>query len=1440
MTIKPPHCINKNYLLWLFISLFLTACLGGGSGSDGSPEPVQGASLGLLPANSNASGSLVLTALIKDQNNVPLADQSIEFSFSQTNAETLSPQTAQTGADGTATVTITDVGKDGGTVTVQARSGNLTATAQVNFINNADTQNLQVTPSTTVLSVGDTALIYVRLSDEQGVPQEGQTVHFASSGQAFLDRNNGTTDSDGRLQVSLSNQVAETVQLEVSHGALRQTLRLDFGASLSFLPSNARGVADGTTAVPLIARLLNAQGQAIVGETVQFFSLQGNAELEFFSGQTADNGQVTLNVRNRTVETSVIGAQVGTLARQEVQVVFETSAVISNLQVTPSATVLRANDTATIDILLQDAQGIPNANQNISVSRVSGTASLSASEQVTDSAGRAQVTLSSGTGNVQLEIRAGTLSHQVTFYFAAQLSLLPKDSIGSADGNSAVLLTARLLDAEGRGIVGQTLQFFSISGNAELEFFSKPTAVNGQVDLNVRNRSVETSVIGVQVGTLARQEVPIDFQSPAPVTDKPVGAIGIAADKTLLNVGSDTEVRIILSDAIRSSVAVENGVSRIVTVGGDTLLPFTPFNASVSGSARLLNLPTQTDANAQASFQLIDNQAENVTLTITSGGKNQTKKFYFGARLSLTPQQQTVKLSASPQANLFAVLRDANNTLISGEVIRFGFVGDGDFIVTPAEHVTGTGSFIDASDSNNTNDAQRTSTAIPVTVDNIGEQSGSVTITANGGDLNTTATVTFESVLDGNKLFQATVDQRILQVGDTAKVQARILEASGLPTAGFPISFWQNGQLLMTQATDNEGNATVSITQNQPGNTQVEVRAGNHSQRFTLYFGARLRLSPDRAQTRADTQTPALFTAHLVDFENAPVVAETVHFNLKDGSAFFDLAFQQTDAAGLAQVKVTGSQIGEASFIAQSGAIEANEARVTFLDANIPARISLLAASPSPLSVGGNNDIIARVVDALGNPLPNIEVRFSTAGVGSITEAVNTDVRGEARAVFSSTRAGSSTLTATVIGADHQPVSDSINLIVQAGGVGVIEVVSIEPAIIGIRGGGMTETATVTVSVKDALGNLLDGQNVGFSLGGTLLSGGETLSANATNTVNGLARVVLRSGNVVGTVDVVASVANANISTVAAIQIVGGMPDAAHFSLAAEYLNIAGGTTFGLQNKITAFVADRFANVVQDGTRVNFISEGGSIGLSPNSATGAFEHTTAFGQATAILQSAAPNSNLGGIAPESNAGLVNIVAYTIGSESYRDNNANGVFDAGDELTHDMSEPYIDANDSGAFEVGEVYVDVNNNGMFDPADGVFQNNRVIWTAINVLFSAATNTDRNILKIEPHSNTAMNCAALRLTGVHDVVGNPLVSGTKIDITATQGQITGTESIQLNDQINPPTSDIQFGLQFDNATTPTVQSTVTVVITSPPTTSAPGGNGSIELSQNFTCTP
>ncbi|MFQ5709217.1 MAG: hypothetical protein ACE5HO_17305 [bacterium] len=208
-----------------------------------------------------------------------------------------------------------------------------------------------------------------------------------------------------------------------------------------------------------------------------------------------------------------------------------------------------------------------------------------------------------------------------------------------------------------------------------------------------------------------------------------------------------------------------------------------------------------------------------------------------------------------------------------------------------------------------------------------------------------------------------------------------------------------------------------------------------------------------------------------------------------------------------------------------------------------------------------------------------------------------------------------------------------------------IVLVDLETSNIFVRSSGANETSDLTFEVRDDQGRPIDLAHqvkVCFSITGGP-GGGEFLAPDSVVT-NQVGRVVttVNSGTIAGALQVVAEIqGKAIFSAPVPIAIHGWLPDLNHFSVVPNKLNFAGFNIFGLQNKITAFVGDKFSNPVPPGTAVQFQSTGGII---EGSAV-----TDELGRSSVDLLSAAPQPPgiPGAASPLDEPGFALITAQTV-------------------------------------------------------------------------------------------------------------------------------------------------------------------------------------------------
>jgi len=393
---------------------------------------------------------------------------------------------------------------------------------------------------------------------------------------------------------------------------------------------------------------------------------------------------------------------------------------------------------------------------------------------------------------------------------------------------------------------------------------------------------------------------------------------------------------------------------------------------------------------------------------------------------------------------------------------------------------------------------------------------------------------------------------------------------------------------------------------------------------------------------------------------------------------------------------------------------------------------------------------------------------------------------------------------------------------------GAMAFVGADPPMIGVRGAGIPEQSIVTFRVTDDQANPIAGVAVRFSVQSI---GGETVSpGEAVTGPDGRVSTVVTSGRRTSSVRVRAElVSNTSIFTVSAgITVVGAPPAADRFSMAAQFVNVAGRVTLGLEDVITAFLNDRFGNAVPEGTAVSFLSNASSV---VNPAT-----SDADGRASATLLTE------GGRFPPD--GIVRVLGFTRGEEPFIDANGDGIYNPG-ETFFDVPEPFIDANGNGVYDPGdafELFVDVNGNGTWDAAQGpgVWDSNALIFDVVPVTFSGGT-----VVTLEPSSGFIIpDGGGVDFTlRVADSLNNPLVAGTTISITPGDGlslrgipgsfTLEGSQSFgQTIPGVNLFTFSVIDAAPGEGAANQSVE--VIVSINSPPSGTAPGGNGSASVSR------
>lgn len=537
--------------------------------------------------------------------------------------------------------------------------------------------------------------------------------------------------------------------------------------------------------------------------------------------------------------------------------------------------------------------------------------------------------------------------------------------------------------------------------------------------------------------------------------------------------------------------------------------------------------------------------------------------------------------------------------------------------------------------------------------------------------------------------------------------------------------------------TNGTNTCTSSATAAPAGTTQT-------ASAMTLLFTNSTTTFAPLAQNNV-TSTPSTYAvATVLNSNGVALPNQIVSFSTDNTVASLSSAMALTDANGRAWVRiqpasltVSGAAILNASSTMAGQTVTASQgyqvgaSNVALGAMTItPATVTALAtASVSvPVTVNG-------VAASAGQVNVNFQAGcgyFNTPG--TTTVSVSTNASGVAAATWHSQSACGGNpavpITATATGAPS-PIT------------GTVAVTAVQPAnilyssatantmVVSTATSG-TKNSTLTFQVVDALGAGMNSQPVTFRLDTASQGAGVTLTTTtATTDTSGNAQVTVNAGSLPTPVTVTASLTATPTMTASSfgLTVSAGKPSQSHTSLSADKLNIQGMTTDGLTSTLTLRTADRMGNPPPAGTAVTFSTGYGSVtGFCTTDSTGACSVTY----------------TTGGTRPTD--GIVTILATLAGEESFFDANGNNMYDTGETFT-DLGQPYRDDNHNGVYDAGPP--PEQSYGTATGTSACPSNLLSVTNTCNGVWDSAT-TVRQQLRLGLSSNTANITLSGGITG------------------------------------------------------------------------------------------
>ncbi|EKD0233423.1 Ig-like domain-containing protein [Escherichia coli] len=1045
--------------------------------------------------NSVADGAMANTLQVKvtDANGNTLAGQTV--SVMADNSATVSP-TVSTGPDGTVEISVTS--QTAGTSAVTASINSSTLSRNVTFV--ADVRTAQIADLVVIKddSVADGAMantLRVRVTDAFGNALAGQTVSvMADNGAAVA--STVTTKPDGTVEISVTSQTAGISVVTASINNSIQSQNVTFVADVrtaqiaDLVVTQDGSVADGSTANMLRVRVTDAFGNALAGQTVSVMA--GNGATVSPTVTTEPDGTVEISVTSQTAGTSAVTATINSSSQsRDVTFIADVrTAQIASLEVTQDNSVADGAMANTLRVKVTDAFGNALAGQTVSVTV--GNGATVAPTAITGPDGTVEISVTSqtaGTSAVTATINSSSQSRNVTFIAdvrTAQIASLEVTQDNAvADGSTANTLRARVTDAFGNTLAGQTVSVLADNGATTAPTVT--TQPDGTVEIIVTSQTAGVSSVTASINnsTLSRNVTFVADVRTAKIADLVVIKDGSVADGATAN-------------TLQVKVTDANGN----TLAGQTVSVTADNSAMVA-----LTVITEPDGTVEISVTSQTAGTSTVTASINSSSLSRNVTFVADVSTAKIADLVVIQDNSVADGAMANTLRmrvtDAFGNTLGGQTVSV--TADNSAMVAPTA-ITGPDGTVEISVTSQTAGISTVTASI-----NNSSLSRDVTFVA---DVRTAQIADLVVIKDGSEADGSTANT----------LRARVTDAFGNALAGQTVSVLaDNGATTApTVITEPDGTVEISVTSQTAGVSTVTASINSSSLSRNVTFVADVRtaqiavLEVTQDYAVADGSTANTLRARVTDAFGNTLAGQTVSVTAGNGATVAPTAITGPD--GTVEISVTSQTAGISTVTATINS-SSQSRDVTFIADASTAQIADLVVIKDGSEADGSteNTLRVRVTDAFGNTLGGQTVSVLADNGATTAPTVITEPDGTVEISVTSQTAGTSTVTASI---NSSSLSRNVTFVADVRTAQIADLVVIKD---GSEADGSTEN-TLRARVTDAFGNAFAGQTVSV-----LADNGATVAPTVTTQPDGTVEISVTS-QTAGVSAVTASINNSSQS----------------------------------------------------------------------------------------------------------------------------------------------------------------------------------------------------------------------------------------------------------------------------------------------------------------------
>lgn len=1072
---------------------------------DANPQSAKIATLsasnnGVL-ANENAANTVSVN--VADEGSNPINDHTVTFAVLSGSATSFNNQnTAKTDVNGLATFDLKSSKQEDNTVEVTLENG-VKQTLIVSFVGDSSTTQveLQKSKNEVVADGNDSATMTATVRDAKGNLLNDVKVTFnVNSAEAKLSQTE-VNSHDGIATATLTSlkngDYRVTASVSSGSQANQQVIFIGDQSTAALTLSVPSGDITVTNTAPLhmTATLQDKNGNPLKDKEITFsvpndvasrFSISNSGK-----GMTDSNGTAIASLTGTLAGTHMITARLANSNVSDTQpmtFVADKDRAVVVLQTSKAEIIGNGVDETTLTATVKDPSNHPVAGITVTFTMPQDVAANFTLENngiaITQANGEAHVTLKgkkAGTHTVTATLGNNNTSDSqpVTFVAdktSAQVVLqMSKDEI-TGNGVDNATLTATVKDQFDNEVNNLPVTFSSASSGLTLTPGVSNTNESGiaqatlagvafgeqTVTASLANNGASDNKTVHFIGDTAAAKI-IEL-TPVPdsiIAGTPQNSSGSVITATVVdNNGFPVKGVTVNFTSNAATAEMTNGGQAVTNEQGKATVTYTNTRSSIESGAR----PDTVEAS-------LENGSSTLSTSINVNADAST------AHLTLL-QALFDTVSSGDTTNLYIEVKDNYGNGVPQQEVTLR--------VSPSEGVTPSNNAIYTTNHDGNFYASFTATKAGVY---------QVTATLENGD-SMQQTVTYvPNVANAEITLAASKDPVIADNNDLTTLTATVADTEGNAIANTEVTFTlpEDVKANFTLSdggkaiTDAEGKAKVTLKGTKAGaHTVTASMTGGKSEQLVVNFiadtlTAQVNLNVTEDNFIANNVGMTRLQATVTDGNGNPLANEAVTFTLPaDVSASFTLGqggSAITDINGKAEVTLSGTKSGTYPVTVSVNNYGVSDTKqVTLIaDAGTAKLASLTSVYSFVVSTTEGATMTASVTDANGNPVEGIKVNFRGTSVTLSSTSVETDDRGFAEILVTSTEVGLKTVSASLADKPTEVISRLLNASADVNSATITSLEIPEGQVM------VAQDVAVKAHVNDQFGNPVAHQPVTFS-----------------------------------------------------------------------------------------------------------------------------------------------------------------------------------------------------------------------------------------------------------------------------------------------------------------------------------------------------------------------